>query len=90
MAGHTLPELAYTYDALEPHIDAHTMNIHHSRHHRAHVDRLNAVLAQLDPSLRELTVEDLLRHIDQVPEDSRSDRTDVGDPDQSEDSPPDS
>lgn len=72
MASHTLPELAYPYDALEPYIDAHTMDNHHSRHHRAHVDRLNAVLAQLDPSLRELTVEDLLRHVDQVPEDSRS------------------
>ena len=72
MAGHTLPELPFAYDALEPHIDAPTMENHHSRHHRAHVDRLNAALEQLDPSLRELTVEDLLRHIDQVPEDSRS------------------
>lgn len=72
MAVHMLPELPYAYDALEPHIDARTMVNHHARHHGAHVDRLNAVLAQLDPTLRELTVEELLRHIDQVPEDSRS------------------
>jgi Fe-Mn family superoxide dismutase len=72
MAGHTVPELLYAYDALEPHIDARTMESHHTRHHRAHVDRLNSALAPLDPTLRELTVEELLRHIDQVPEDSRS------------------
>ena len=36
MAGHTLPELPFAYDALEPHIDAPTMENHHSRHHRAH------------------------------------------------------
>src|SRR3989337_2359137 len=72
MAGHTLPELPYAYDAPEPHIDAVTMETHHTRHHMAHVDRLNAALAQLDPTLRELTVEELLRHIDQAPEASRS------------------
>lgn len=72
MAGHTLPELPYAYDALEPHFETHTLEIHHTHHHQAHVDRLNAVLGRLDPSLRELTVEDLLRGVDQVPEDSRS------------------
>jgi Fe-Mn family superoxide dismutase len=72
MAGHTLPELPYAYDALEPHIDARTMEDHHIHHHGAHVDRLNTALAPLDSTLRELTVEELLRHIDQVPEDSRS------------------
>jgi Fe-Mn family superoxide dismutase len=72
MAVHVLPELPYAYDALEPHVDPRTMEIHHTRHHRAHVDRLNSNLASLDPTLRELTVEELLRNIDQVPEDSRS------------------
>jgi Fe-Mn family superoxide dismutase len=72
MAGHTLPELPYAYNALVPHIDARTLENHHTRHHQGHVDRLNAALAELDPTLRELTVEELLRHIDQVPEDSRS------------------
>ena len=72
MAGHTLPDLPYAYDALEPYLDAGILENHHNRHHRAHVDRLNATLASLDPTLSELTVEELLRHIDQVPEDSRS------------------
>jgi Fe-Mn family superoxide dismutase len=72
MAVHVLPELRYAYDALEPHIDARVMENHHTRHHRAHVDQLNSALASLDPTLRELTVEELLRHIYQVPEDSRS------------------
>ncbi|MGH9002365.1 MAG: superoxide dismutase [Acidimicrobiia bacterium] len=72
MALHTLPELPYGYGALEPHIDGDTMVIHHRHHHQGHVDRLNATLAQLDPSLRGLSVEELLRNIDQVPEDSRS------------------
>lgn len=72
MPRHTLPDLPYGYDALEPHIDARTMEVHHTHHHQAHVDRLNAALAQLDPSLRELTVEELVRNIDLVPEDSRS------------------
>lgn len=72
MALHTLPELPYAYEALEPHIDAHTLEVHHRRHHQAHVDRLNATLARLDASLRELSVEELLANIHQVPEDSRS------------------
>ena len=72
MALHTLPELPYGYDALEPHMDARTLDVHHRRHHQAHVDRLNASLGQLDPSLRELSVEELLENIHQVPEDSRS------------------
>src|SRR5712691_632583 len=72
MAGHTLPDLPYAYDALEPHVDARALKIHHRRVHQGHVDRLNAVLGQLDASLREQPVDELLRHIDDVPEDSRS------------------
>ncbi|MDQ1567415.1 MAG: superoxide dismutase, Fe-Mn family, partial [Actinomycetota bacterium] len=72
MAGHTLPDLPYAYDALEPHVDARALKLHHRRIHQGHVDRLNAVLGQLDPSLQELPVDELLRHIDEVPEDSRS------------------
>jgi len=72
MAEHTLADLPYAYDALEPHMDAQALKIHHRRVHQAHVDRLNAVLGQLDPSLRELPVDELLRHIDDVPEDHRS------------------
>jgi Fe-Mn family superoxide dismutase len=72
MAGHTLPDLPYAYDALEPHVDARALKLHHRRIHQGHVDRLNAVLEQLDPSLQELPVDELLRHIEEVPEDSRS------------------
>lgn len=42
--SHTLPALAYGYDALEPHIDALTMEIHHSRHHQTYITNLNAAL----------------------------------------------
>ena len=45
--SHTLPALPYAYDALEPHIDAKTMEIHHSRHHQTYVTNLNAALADL-------------------------------------------
>jgi Fe-Mn family superoxide dismutase len=72
MVEHTLPDLPYAYDALEPHLEARALKIHHRRVHQTHVERLNAVLGQLDPSLRELPVDELLRHIDDVPEDSRS------------------
>src|SRR5215218_8105037 len=44
-AGFTLPKLPYEFDALEPHIDAKTMEIHHDRHHKAYVDNLNKALA---------------------------------------------
>lgn len=45
--SHTLPALAYAYDALEPHIDALTMEIHHSRHHQTYIANLNAALVEL-------------------------------------------
>ena len=72
MAGHVLPDLPYTYEALEPHVDARALKLHHRRIHQAHVDRLNTTLAELEPSLRELPVEELIRRIDKVPEDFRS------------------
>src|SRR5947208_16975965 len=72
MTGHVLPDLPFSYDAFEPHVYARASKLHHRRVHQGHVDRLNAVLAQLDGSLAELPVEDLLRHIDEVPEDARS------------------
>ncbi len=64
--SHTLPTLAYAYDALEPHIDALTMEIHHSRHHQTYVTNLNAALADL-PELAALPVEALLARIDSLP-----------------------
>ncbi|MBR7630491.1 MAG: superoxide dismutase [Aeromonas popoffii] len=64
--SHTLPALAYGYDALEPHIDALTMEIHHSRHHQTYITNLNAALADL-PELAALTVEALLARFDSLP-----------------------
>ncbi|MBB3191098.1 superoxide dismutase [Halomonas cerina] len=66
---HTLPELPYSYDALEPYIDALTMEIHHSRHHQTYVNNLNAALE--GTGLEELDVEELLASLDRVPEDKR-------------------
>ena len=64
--SHTLPALAYAYDALEPHIDALTMEIHHSRHHQTYINSLNAALADL-PALAALPVEELLARFDSLP-----------------------
>ncbi|MBL0526039.1 superoxide dismutase [Aeromonas dhakensis] len=64
--SHTLPALAYAYDALEPHIDALTMEIHHSRHHQTYINNLNAALAD-HPELAVLPVEELLARFDSLP-----------------------
>ncbi|WP_139737652.1 superoxide dismutase [Aeromonas caviae] len=64
--SHTLPALPYAYDALEPHIDAKTMEIHHSRHHQTYVTNLNAALAGL-PELAALPLEALLARLDSLP-----------------------
>src|SRR5258708_20702785 len=68
--AHTLPPLPYAPDALEPHIDKMTMEIHHGKHHNAYVTNLNAALEK-HPDLQSKSVEDLLRHIATVPEDIR-------------------
>ncbi|MEO8276250.1 MAG: superoxide dismutase [Thermoanaerobaculia bacterium] len=64
---HELPKLPYAFDALEPHIDAKTMEIHHDKHHQAYVDNLNKALAN-EPELAKKSVEDLLRGFASVPE----------------------
>ena len=69
--AHTLPPLPYPTDALEPHIDKLTMEIHHGKHHNAYVTNLNAALDK-HPELQSKTVEDLLRNINTVPEDIRT------------------
>ncbi|TWE10674.1 Fe-Mn family superoxide dismutase [Pseudomonas sp. AG1028] len=66
---YSLPALSYAYDALEPHIDAQTMEIHHSKHHQTYVNNLNAAL-EGNP-LGELPVEELLTRLKEVPEDKR-------------------
>lgn len=64
---YTLPQLPYPYDALEPHIDARTMEIHHTKHHQGYVDNLNKALADY-PELQNKSVEDLLKDLNAVPE----------------------
>ncbi len=64
---HQLPDLPYDFDALEPTIDARTMEIHHGRHHQVYVNMLNAALDGHD-DLAALSLEDLLRGIENVPE----------------------
>lgn len=68
---YTLPDLPYAYDALEPEIDAKTMEIHHTKHHNAYTTNLNAALDK-HPELKETPVTELLAHLNDVPEDIRT------------------
>lgn len=68
MSKHTLPALGYGYEALEPHIDTQTMTIHHSKHHQAYVDNLNAALDK-HPELFEKSLVDLIKDLNSLPED---------------------
>jgi len=68
--AHELPKLPYAYDALEPHIDARTMEIHHSKHHQTYVTNLNAALEK-HPDLQSTSLEDLLGDLNSVPKDIR-------------------
>jgi len=69
--AYSLPPLPYPPDALEPHIDKQTMEIHHGKHHNAYVTNLNAALEK-HPALQSKSVEDLLRGINSVPEEIRT------------------
>jgi superoxide dismutase, Fe-Mn family len=68
--AYTVPPLPYAYDALEPHIDKLTMEIHHDKHHQAYVDKVNAALA--GTSLENASIEDVLTDLSQGPEDKRT------------------
>jgi len=68
--AYTLPDLPYAYDALEPHIDARTMEIHHTKHHQAYVNNVNAAIA--GTPLENKSVEDLIADLGAVPEDKRT------------------
>jgi superoxide dismutase, Fe-Mn family len=68
---YSLPPLPYGYDALEPYIDAETMHLHHDKHHAAYVKNLNAAVSD-HPDLAKLPIEDLIRHLDRVPESIRT------------------
>lgn len=65
---YTLPKLPYAFDALEPYIDARTMEIHYTKHHQAYVNNLNAALEN-HPALQEKTLTDILENLDHVPAD---------------------
>ncbi|MFD0696847.1 superoxide dismutase [Paenibacillus sp. GCM10027628] len=69
--AHQLPALPYAHNALEPHIDATTMEIHHGRHHNAYVTNLNAALDK-HPALHEKSLNDLIADLNSVPEDIRT------------------
>ena len=69
MGKYTLPEMPYAYDALEPHIDAQTMEIHHSKHHQKYTDGMNGALEKLSPELQEKDIEEILSNINQIPDD---------------------
>src|SRR5260370_11066044 len=69
--AYEVPPLPYAFDALEPHIDAKTMEIHHDKHHAAYVNNANGALEK-HPELAKKSVEDLLRGISSVPEDVRN------------------
>ncbi len=65
--AHSLPPLPYAFDALEPHIDARTMEIHHDKHHGAYVNNLNAALEKA-PELQQKSLDELLADLNAVPE----------------------
>lgn len=65
-----LPELNYDYDGLEPHVDAKTMETHHSKHHQAYVNNANAALEGTE--FENMDVEELLKSLDKLPEDIRT------------------
>ena len=67
--AYEVPDLPYDYDALEPHIDEQTMRVHHDKHHQAYVDKANAALEGTEWADKD--VEEVLRNLDQLPEDKR-------------------
>ena len=68
--AYSVPDLGYAFDALEPHIDARTMEIHHDKHHAAYVTNLNAALE--GTGLDDQSIEQLIANLGQVPEDKRT------------------
>src|SRR6187399_958721 len=66
-----LPDLPYAYDALEPHIDQKTLQVHHRGHHATYVKKLNEALAK-KPELQKLTLAELLRDVDRIPQEIRT------------------
>src|SRR5262249_36713640 len=69
--AYSLPALPYPTNALEPHIDARTMEIHHTKHHQAYINNVNAAL-ESQPALASKSVEELIRNLAAVPESIRT------------------
>ena len=69
--AHTLPDLPYGYDALEPYVDQQTMEIHHQKHHATYVNKLNDALSTF-PDLQGKPIEDLLKNLNSIPENVRT------------------
>jgi Fe-Mn family superoxide dismutase len=72
MKKYELPKLPYAYDALEPHIDARTMEIHHTKHHQTYTDKLNAALEKCPADIQAKDIINILSSIDQIPSDQKS------------------
>lgn len=72
-----LPKLRFSYDAFEPYIDAKTMEIHHSKHHRAYIENLNSAL-QKYPEWHNSSIEEILRRLDEIPSEIRQTVKDQG------------
>jgi Fe-Mn family superoxide dismutase len=69
---HKLPDLPYDYSALEPHIDARTMEIHHTKHHQTYVTKLNQALEAAGGSVADLSIDELVKNLANVPEAQRT------------------
>src|SRR3990172_1904163 len=67
---HELPKLNYSYDALEPHIDARTMEIHYSKHHQAYIDKLNAAVN--GTKFENMEIAEILSSLNKIPENIRT------------------
>ena len=72
MSKHELPKLPYAYDALEPYIDAKTMEIHHTKHHQAYTDKLNAALEGCPSDLQNLAIMDVVSNVESYPDEKKS------------------
>ena len=70
--AYTLPQLGYAYDALEPHFDAMTMEIHHSKHHQTYVNNANAIVETLPAEFQNLSAEELVTRLAELPADKQT------------------
>ena len=72
MTQYELPKMPYAYDALEPHIDARTMEIHHTKHHQTYTTKLNGALEKCSSDIQNKDIVDILSDLNQVPQELKS------------------